>query len=314
MVLARVGHAIGVSLISLTLLLAAPDIGTSQVVRSGLSADRPLSYSLSNISWFHWNGIWVRSNGMWAWRPTVRPDWQAYFRCQAGHGCGGIGWRSHSFWSWAGGIYGAWDLVPGGWMWFPGHRFSNTWDLWFLGPRRGFWGSGFGPRFSPSMFFTGWSGGLTLVRTVPSYMPAQWSEDDRRTASAAGIRAPDRAIPLVDPVRLGPRVEPDASGVNVGSSPQELESESGDVRRKRYLSPKADPDGFEPKAAKTIRSWKEPGLRPASNSSADRRGSSVKPSSIPSAASRPKSTRSPATGSRATGRSNSNGKKTPAKE
>ena len=103
--LRRAGHAIGAMLIGLALLLAAPDSGVSQgIVRSGLSADKPLSYHLSALSsnsvFSRQGGIWVRHEGMWAFRPTLHFDWQAYFRCQAGQGCGGLGWTPHPFGSW----------------------------------------------------------------------------------------------------------------------------------------------------------------------------------------------------------------------
>jgi len=331
----RTGHAIGVSLISLALLLTAPDIGTSQEPdRPGLSADEPLPYALSSVSWFHWNGIWVRSNGMWAWRPTVRYDWNAYFRCQAGHGCGGIGLASHSFWMWGGADYGSWNLVPGGWMWFPGQRFHGAWNLWFLGPRHGFgaYGGayGFGPRFS-SLFLTGWPGDLNMVPTVPRYIPGH-QDEQRQATSTSGTDTRDRARDRVDPasggtvvrlslddedsgasgrIRLGPPLEPGAERAGGRNAPQEMEGQSGDpTSGKRYLSPTVD-DRSSPTAAQ---SRKESKLRSRSHSSADRRGNSVKPSPVPSAADRPKSPRSPATGGQTTRRSKPEKKAAPTKE
>jgi hypothetical protein len=332
----RAGYAISVSLVSLALLLTAPDIGTSQEPdRPGLSADKPLSYALSSISWFSWNGIWVRSNGLWAWRPTVRYDWNAYFRCEAGYGCGGIGLNSHLLWIWGGGDYGRWNLVPAGWMWFPGQRFYGAWNLWFLGPRHGFgaYGGayGFGPRFS-SLFLTGWPGDLNMAPTVPRYIPAHQDEQRRQATSTSGTHTRDRTEAQVDPassgtivrlslddedggasgrIRLGPPLEPGAESAGGRSELQEMEGQSGDpTSRKRYLSPTVD-DRPSPTAA---RSWKESELRSGSSSSADRRGESVKPSPVPSAAGRSKSPRSPAAGGQTTGRSKPGKTAAPAKE
>lgn len=329
----RVGRAIGISLVSLSVLLTAPDIGSSQEPdRPGLSADKPLSYALSSISWFRWNGIWVRSNGLWAWRPTVRYDWNAYFRCQAGYGCGGIHLGSHLAWMWGGGgDYGSWNLVPGGWMWFPGQRFSGAWNLWFLGPRHGFGAYRSGPRFS-SLFLTGWPGDLNMVPTVPRYIPGHQDEQRRQATSTRGTHTRDRTEAQVDParsgtvvrlslddedggasgrVRLGTPIESRSETAGRQSAPQEMEGQSGDpTSGKRYLSPTVD-DRSESTAA---RSWKESEIRSRSNSSADRRGNSVKPSPVPSAADRPESPRSPATEGQTTGRSRPEKKAAPAKE
>ena len=334
--LKRARYAIGVSLVSLALVLTVPSIGTSQEPdRPGLSADEPLSYALSSISWFRWNGIWVRSNGLWAWRPTVRYDWHAYFRCEAGYGCGGLGLGSHLFGMWGGGDYGSWNLVPGGWMWFPGQRFSGAWNLWFLGPRHGFgaYGGayGFGPRFS-SLFLTGWPGDLNMVPTVPRYIPGHQDERRRQATSTSGAHTRDRTEAQVDParsgtvvrlslddedggasgrIRLGPPLESGAESAGRRSELQEMEGQSGDpTSRKRYLSPTVD----DRSSSAAAQSWKESRLRSRANSSADRRGNSVKTTPRPSAAGRPKSSRSPATGGQTTGRSNPGKKAAPAKE
>ena len=324
--LQRTGQAIGVSLIGLTLLLTAPDVGTSQeVVRSGLSADRPLSYHLSALSsnsWFSRNGIWVRHEGMWAFRPTLNYDWQPYFRCasasahwRAGYGCAGVGLASHSFWSWVPYGYGGWDLVPGGWMWFPGQRLATSrawdlfWDLWFVSPRHGFGEYGLGPSFSPH-------GGLVGIdqRSIPGQAastssthtrdrtraqvdpvrigPVVTLNSDGKERGPSGRTAP--TTPSIDPVRLGPRVEPRAEGVSQRSARQELEGKSGHpLDRERYRSRSADLGRFTPRA---MRTWMESRLRSPTDPTVYRRGNSVKLSPVPSAASRRESPRSPATG------------------
>ena len=339
------GHA-SVVLISLAFLLATPNVGASQdAVPSGLSADRPLSHALSSISWFSWNGIWVRSNGMWAWRPTVRPDWQAYFRCQSGNGCGGLGPASNRFWNWLPGRNSSWDLVPGGWMWFPGQRFAGAWDLWFLGPRHGFGTHGFDPRFSSSFPATGWGGGLTTVRTDPSYVPTSRPDRDRQANSATGSRAPDgvirvdpvRSLPVValnsdgedraspgrsaptkasiDRVRLDPRVESPARGASDRSARQELKGKSGgalilerNLARESNLARKADLRRFTP-AANPSRT--ESRSRSLSRPPAYGRDNLARPSRVPSATSRLKSPRTPAAGTRTNGRPKSTSKTVP---
>jgi len=202
----KIGHAIGISLIGLTFLLTAPDTGTSQqTVRSGLSADRPLNYHLSALSsnsfFSRHGGIWVRHEGMWAFRPTLHFDWQAYFRCQAGHGCGGLGWAPHRFGSWLPFGFGGWDLVPGGWMWFPGQRLARSpwdlfWDLYFFYPSHRFGSYGRVPqlRFAPIR----WDGGRAL-----NQRPGQDSDGWKPPTEAS---ARDQPRPLVDPVNAGPIV------------------------------------------------------------------------------------------------------------
>jgi hypothetical protein len=113
----RAHSAIGATLIGLGVLLTAPgSVASQDLVRSGISADKPLSYHLSALSgnsfFSRSGGIWVRHEGMWAFRPTSRPDWQAYFRCQAGYGCGGLGWTPNRFGSWLPFGFAGWDLVP----------------------------------------------------------------------------------------------------------------------------------------------------------------------------------------------------------
>ena len=155
---------------------------------------------------------------MWAWRPTVNHDWQAYFRlnhdfqswfrCQTGYGSSGFGGAFYSPWSWLPDRSSNWDLVPGGWMWFPGQRFNNAWNLWYLGPRsvggmsrRSC--SDYGPQFGPSFAATGWDGGLTLVSADQRPEPAYRSGHTR---------------PLVDPVRAVPIVTVSADGEDSGPS------------------------------------------------------------------------------------------------
>ena len=210
--LRRAGHAIGAMLIGLALLLAAPDSGVSQgIVRSGLSADKPLSYHLSALSsnsvFSRQGGIWVRHEGMWAFRPTLHFDWQAYFRCQAGQGCGGLGWTPHPFGSWLPFGFGGWDLVPGGWMWFPGQRLASSrawdlfWDLWFFSPSYRFGTYGFGPQLRTSFAPTRWDG--------VSERPGQ-DRDGWKPPTDASTRGQPR--PLVDPVRAVPVVTVSADG------------------------------------------------------------------------------------------------------
>jgi len=269
----KIGHAIGISLIGLTFLLTAPDIGASQeAARSGVSADKPLSFHLSALhsnSWFTRHGIWVRREGVWAFRPTVRRDYQAHIRCQLGYGCGGG--------------YGTWDLVSGGWMWFPGERLAKArawdlfWDLWGYGPRFGLgYGFGFGFRAYPSSrHFRG----MTLARTDQGFLPAHQIAEQRRQATIdyqrrqatldssthtgdqtkvridlvrsgpvvtlspdgkeggpSGRTAPTK--PSIDPVRLGPRVEPRSAGVSPQSARQKPEGKAGDpLGRERHQPP-----------------------------------------------------------------------------
>jgi hypothetical protein len=215
--LTRLGNAIGAMLIGLALLLATPTIGSSQETDLSGSVDRPLSYALSSISWFSWNGIWVRSNGMWAWRPTVRYDWQAYFRCtqdwqsffrsQSSEFVG----ASYAPGSWLPGRYSRWDFVPGlGWVWSPGQRFNNAWNLWYLGPRSA---GGTSRRscsdpYDPQSFIaTGWDGGLTLVSV--DQRPGQ-DRDGWKPPTDANTR--DHTRPLVHPVRDAPFVTVSADG------------------------------------------------------------------------------------------------------
>ncbi|MGB5302771.1 MAG: hypothetical protein WBP17_06445, partial [Gemmatimonadota bacterium] len=213
----RAHSASGATLIGLGFLLTAPDSGASQdLVRSGLSADKPLSYHLSALSsnsfFSRSGGIWVRHEGMWAFRPTSRPDWQAYFRCQAGYGCGGFGWAPHRFGSWLPYGYAGWDLVPGGWMWFPGQRMFRSrawdlcWDLWFFSPSymHGAYGPGPGLRtpFAPAI----WDGG----RAATSGIHRPGGREDWRPP--ADISTGDLTRPLVHPVRAVPVVTVSADG------------------------------------------------------------------------------------------------------
>ena len=340
------GHAIGVSLIGLTFLLTAPDSGASQdLVRSGLSANKPLSYHLSALSsnsfFSRHGGIWVRHEGMWAFRPTLRFDWQAYFRCQAGYGCGGLGWAPHRFGSWLPFGFGGWDLVPGGWMWFPGQRLARSrawdlfWDLWFFSPSHMFGTYGSGSQLRTSFAPIVWDGGRTA--TSGDNRPGQGREEWKAPADA-GTRDltqplvhPVRAVPVVtvsadgedsepfdpkatttpsiDRVRLDPRVEPRAKGASQRTSRQELEGKSGDLLgRERYLSQRARLGRFTTGATQ---SGTESKFRSRSNPSVFRRDNSVKRSPVPSAAARLKSPRSPATGTRTTGQSKSRGKTAP---
>jgi len=209
-------------LIGLAFHLTTPDIGSPQDTGLTGSADRPLSNAMSSISGFSWNGIWARSGGEWAWRPNVnygwfQPNvnyvWQSGFGCP-GYGSPGFGWGSYSHWIWPpdrytphrrGGAWGRWELVPGGWMWFPDQRFNNAGNLWYLEPRVGFGGQtgcydAFGPQFrrnresafSRSPFALAGAGEARQNpsgRTPPTDAPGR-----------------DRARALIDPVRGVPVV------------------------------------------------------------------------------------------------------------
>ena len=223
----RAHGTICATLIALGLLLTAPDAGTSQdLVRSGLSADKPLSYHLSaqssNSFFSRHGGIWIRHEGMWAFRPTLHFDWQAYFRCQAGYGCGGLGWAPHRFGSWLPFGYAAWDLVPGGWMWFPGQRMSSSrawdlfWDLWFLGPRRMFGTYGYGPRFRTPFAPVLWDGGSTATSGDPR--PGRGHDDWKPPGD---VSTGDNTRPLVHPVRGAPVVTASSAGEDSETSGQE---------------------------------------------------------------------------------------------
>jgi len=222
----RARSAIGASIVGLGLLLTAPDVGVSQIVRSGLSADKPLSYHLSalhgNSFFSRHGGIWIRHEGMWAFRPTLHFDWQAYFRCQAGHGCGGIGRPPYWFGSWLPFGYAAWDLVPGGWMWFPGRRLAGSrawdlfWDLWFFSPRHGIGTYGYGPRLRTPFTPARWDGGGTA--TSGDHGPGD-GRDDWRPSGEDGTR--DLTVPLVHPVRIAPVVTASADGEDSEPSGQE---------------------------------------------------------------------------------------------
>jgi len=224
----RAHSAIGATLIGLGFLLTAPDSAVSQdLVRSGLSADKPLSYHLSALSsnsfFSHQGGIWVRHQGMWAFRPTSRPDWQAYFRCQAGYGCGGLGWAPNRFGSWLPYGYAGWDLVPGGWMWFPGQRLSRSrawdlfWDLWFFSPTYMFGASAFLPWSRPAFAPVRWDGGRAL-RSSDNRL-GQGREEWRAPADA-GTR--DLTRPLVHPIRAAPVVTVSADGEDGEPSGREV--------------------------------------------------------------------------------------------
>lgn len=307
--LQRVVHPISASLIGLAFLLTLPDSGASQeAAHSELSADRPLGNAMSSISWFSWNGIWVRSNGAWAWRPTVRTDWQAYFRCQSGNGCGGVVGGLRSFWNWLPGAYGSWgptkygrwdfDLL--GWMWFPGHASATAWDLWQFSPRYGVGARGLSPRYR----------GMPLAGIDQDFQPTRGFEQRDHDAIPSSARRPDSKEILVDPVRIGPLVEFRADQLRQRIARHKLEGKSGDLQgRERYLPRSADLDRF--KQAATRRGTE---TRPGSLSNPSvnrRRGNAAGTPRLPSAASRLKSPRSQATGTRTTGPSNSKGKTAP---
>jgi hypothetical protein len=223
----RAHSVIRATLISLGLLLTAPDSGVSQdLVRSGLSADKPLSYHLSALhgnSWLTRYGIWARHEGMWAFRPTLRLDRQAYYRCQAGYGCGGLSWLPFGF--------GGWDLVPGGWMWFPGRRLARSrawdlfWDLSFFSPRHMFRASGFGPQVRTPFAPVGWDGGRTA--TSGDHRPGQGRDDWKPPAD---ISTRDDTRPLVHPVRTAPVV-------TVSADPEDSEPSGREAPNRPSIDP-----------------------------------------------------------------------------
>ena len=169
----RTAVTIGASLIGLGFLLATPHSANSQGLTATSPSPQSFAYgTLRPVSWFNWNGIWVRSNGRWAWRPTRGPDWQAYFKCRMGYGSAAYGWGLSPL-SWLPDPHAGWALGVGGWTWYPGDRFRYSWDPWY--PGSGYWGvTGFGSSCSypfawSSFLAIGWGGGLTLVYGFPRY-------------------------------------------------------------------------------------------------------------------------------------------------
>jgi len=168
--------AIAVAAIGLTFLLATPpSVQAQAVTASSSSARTPFSNALRSVSWFSWNGVWLRSNGRWAWRPTRRPDWQAYFRCRMGYGSAGYGYASMTYpLTWMPDPGGYWDLGVGGWMWYPPDRVHYAWDLWYPGPSgyAGFGSYGWGcsyPYAWSSFLATGMGWWVARVYGYPSY-------------------------------------------------------------------------------------------------------------------------------------------------
>ena len=132
----------------------------------------------------------------------------------------------------------------------------------------------------------------------------------RLRARPSSARRPDSKEILVDPVRIGPLVEFRADQLRQRIARHKLEGKSGDLQgRERYLPRSADLDRF--KQAATRRGTE---TRPGSLSNPSvnrRRGNAAGTPRLPSAASRLKSPRSQATGTRTTGPSNSKGKTAP---
>jgi hypothetical protein len=256
----RAHSAIGATLIGLGFLLTASDSGVSQdVIRSGLSADKPLNYHLSALSsnsfFSRHGGIWVRHEGMWAFRPTLRFDWQVYFRCQAGYGCGGLGWAPYRYGTWLPFGFAGWDLAPGGWMWFPGQRLSGArawdlyWDLWFFSPSHMFGRYGSGPQLRAGFAPIVWDAGRA-ARSV-DHRPGQDRDPWKAPADASAV---DRTRLLVHPLLAVPVVtvsvngaDPEPSGLEVPQRPSidratparpiETLSEPSSIQRGRQKSP-----------------------------------------------------------------------------
>jgi len=151
--------AIAIAAVGMTFLLATPRSTRAQVtIPSASSTHHPFYYAMRPVSWYSWNGVWVRSNGRWAWRPTRRPDWQAYFRCRMGYGSAAYGWMfSPTTWV---------DVGVGGWMSYPTDRFYHTWDFWYLGPS-GY--AGFGSYGSGCVYPYDWSFFLATGWGYPGY-------------------------------------------------------------------------------------------------------------------------------------------------
>ena len=235
----RAHSAIGATLIGLGFLLTASDSGVSQdVIRSGLSADKPLNYHLSALSsnsfFSRHGGIWVRHEGMWAFRPTLRFDWQVYFRCQAGYGCGGLGWAPYRYGTWLPFGFAGWDLAPGGWMWFPGQRLSGArawdlyWDLWFFSPSHMFGRYGSGPQLRAGFAPIVWDAGRA-ARSV-DHRPGQDRDPWKAPADASAV---DRTRLLVHPLLAVPVVTVSVNGADPepfwsGSSAEAIDR-SGDA-------------------------------------------------------------------------------------
>lgn len=170
----RVAAALGSCLIGLTFLLANPHPAHSQDVTVSESARLSFGDAPRAVGWLNWNGIWVSSNGRWGWRPTRRPDWQAYFRCRMGYGAYAYGWNAFPI-LWPPGPYSSWDFGVGRWMGYPDARFHGAWTPWYLGPG-GYPGLSFAwyrcayPYDWYSFLYTGWGGGPTLAYGYPHRM------------------------------------------------------------------------------------------------------------------------------------------------
>lgn len=302
----RLGHAIGASLIGLVLVLAAPSAGTSQeTVRCAIPADRPLSYHLSALhgnSWLTSHGIWLRHEGMWAFRPTSFRNPQAVL-----------------FSSWLPYGYAGWDLVPGGWMWFPGCRLATNrawdlfWDLWTF-PRYGLGFRGYGwplrllggsSLLGQSAFLHRWD--LLQGSERPwAQRGGQTYEDWWREFLAEGgftgdSDAQDRTKALIDPVRNGPVVMLSPDG-----------NDSGQAGRTAPTTPSIDPVRLGPRVeSRAVGASSRTAPQKPKGKSRDPLDRGRHKPAAPSATKRPKSPRAPTTGTPATGRSKPKGKTVP---
>ncbi|MEE9208534.1 MAG: FecR family protein, partial [Gemmatimonadota bacterium] len=94
--------------------------------------DQRLRYSTASLRGY---GRWVPVGGTYAWRPYVRSGWRPYTNGRWRHSSHGLIWVSYDPWGWAPHHYGTWDYSAGyGWVWYPGHRYSNAWVTWYWGP------------------------------------------------------------------------------------------------------------------------------------------------------------------------------------
>ena len=249
--------------------IAQAPINTSTVIQ-------PLGQGLSSIRELRWNGIWIRSGGMWAWRPTVRYDWQAMFRCRSGYGSG-VGWGFNSPWGWSGGWlpdpYSSWNMVSGlGWAWFPSQRYVNAWNFWFLGPRHSYgYGGGcdpFGAVFGSSYPFTGWGGGLTMANTegpAQSFRPERWDRSEwearNREPWTPTYESPDRPVAFIDPVLLLPPITRDTKDQPLIDPVRDLPVVTADPRSRPSIDPVLPVGGIETVTRTNVKSTQQKDVR-----------------------------------------------------
>ena len=252
--------------------------GIAQAPINTSSIMQPLGHGLSSVRALRWNGIWIRSGGMHAWRPTVRYDWQAMFRCRSGYGSG-VGWGFHSPWGWSRGWlpnpFSSWSMVPGlGWAWFPGQRYASAWNLWFIGPRYSFgygYGGGcdpIGPVFGSSYPLAGWGGGLTMANTdgpARSFQPERWDRSEwearNREPWTPTYESPDQPVAFIDPVLLLPPVTRDAKDRPLIDPVRDLPVVTADPRSRPSIDPVLPVGGIETVTRTNVKSTQQKDVR-----------------------------------------------------